>query len=118
MAEAMDPRFDRFGVLRPRHAQTGSDDLPGDRVRPPPNHCLLDIAHFQQYVLDFGRIDLLLADIDQIAGPPQYPDVATIGQTISDQAIDCPHLVGLVDQIAINPQAQPEQVSADAGVLL
>ncbi|MGH3626360.1 MAG: transposase [Sciscionella sp.] len=38
-----------------------------------------------------------------------------VAQTVSDQASDCPHLVGLVDQIATNLQARPEQVSADAG---
>jgi transposase len=38
-----------------------------------------------------------------------------VAQTVSDQASDCPHLVGLVDQITANTQARPEQVSADAG---
>ncbi len=34
---------------------------------------------------------------------------------LSNQASDCPHLVGLVEQIASNLAAVPEQVSADAG---
>ncbi|MGH3184258.1 MAG: transposase, partial [Streptosporangiaceae bacterium] len=38
-----------------------------------------------------------------------------LAQTVSDQASDCPHLVGLVDQITTNLQATPRQVSADAG---
>jgi transposase len=38
-----------------------------------------------------------------------------VAQTVSNQASDCPHLVGLVEQIATNLAADPEQVSADAG---
>jgi transposase len=38
-----------------------------------------------------------------------------VAHTVSDQASDCPHLVGLVDQIAANLAALPAQVSADAG---
>jgi transposase len=38
-----------------------------------------------------------------------------VAATVSNQASDCPHLVGLVEQIASNLQAVPEQVSADAG---
>jgi transposase len=38
-----------------------------------------------------------------------------VAETVSDQASDCPHLVKLVEQIATNLQAMPEQVSADAG---
>jgi transposase len=38
-----------------------------------------------------------------------------VAETVSAQASDCPHLVGLVEQITTNLQAVPEQVSADAG---
>ena len=38
-----------------------------------------------------------------------------VAETLSNQASDCPHLVGLVEQIASNLAAVPEQVSADAG---
>jgi transposase len=38
-----------------------------------------------------------------------------VAETVSNQASDCPHLVGLVEQIATNLAAAPEQVSADAG---
>jgi transposase len=38
-----------------------------------------------------------------------------VAQTLSNQASDCPHLVGLVDEIETNTAAVPEQVSADAG---
>src|SRR6266581_4396500 len=38
-----------------------------------------------------------------------------VAQTVSDQASDSPHLVGLVEQIANNLAAPPEQISADAG---
>ena len=38
-----------------------------------------------------------------------------VAETVSNQASDCPHLVGLVEQITTNLAAAPEQVSADAG---
>ncbi len=38
-----------------------------------------------------------------------------VAETITSQASDCPHLVGLVEQIKTNLAAVPEQVSADAG---
>jgi len=38
-----------------------------------------------------------------------------VAQTVSDQASDSPHLVGLVEPIANNLAAPPEQISADAG---
>jgi transposase len=38
-----------------------------------------------------------------------------VAQTVSDQASDCPHLVGLVEQITTHLRAAPEQISADAG---
>ena len=38
-----------------------------------------------------------------------------VAQTVSNQASDCPHLAGLVEQIATDLEALPEQVSADAG---
>src|SRR6266851_4997335 len=38
-----------------------------------------------------------------------------VAQTVSDQASDGPHLVGLVEQITTHLQAAPEQISADAG---
>jgi transposase len=38
-----------------------------------------------------------------------------VAQTVSNQASDCPHLVGLVEQIATHLAATPEQISADAG---
>src|SRR5271169_7127010 len=38
-----------------------------------------------------------------------------VAQTLSNQASDGPHLVGLVEQITTNLQTRPEEVSADAG---
>jgi transposase len=38
-----------------------------------------------------------------------------LAQTVSAQASDGPHLVGLVEQITTHLQARPEQISADAG---
>jgi transposase len=38
-----------------------------------------------------------------------------VAETVSNQASDCPHLVGLVGQIATTLAALPEQISADAG---
>ena len=38
-----------------------------------------------------------------------------VAEMVSDQASDCPHLVGLVEQITTHLQAAPEQISADAG---
>jgi transposase len=38
-----------------------------------------------------------------------------VAATVSNQASDCPHLVGLVEQITANLAAAPAQVSADAG---
>lgn len=38
-----------------------------------------------------------------------------VAETVSNQASDCPHLVGLVEQITTNLQAVPAEVSADAG---
>jgi transposase len=38
-----------------------------------------------------------------------------VAEMVSNQASDCPHLVGLVEQITTNLQAAPEQISADAG---
>jgi Transposase DDE domain len=43
------------------------------------------------------------------------PAFARAAQTVSDQGSDSPHLVGLVEQIANNLAAPPEQISADAG---
>jgi hypothetical protein len=38
-----------------------------------------------------------------------------VAETLSNQASDCPHLVGLVEQITTNLATAPEQLSADAG---
>jgi transposase len=38
-----------------------------------------------------------------------------VAETLSNQASDCPHLVGLVEQITTNLEAAPAQISADAG---
>lgn len=38
-----------------------------------------------------------------------------VAATVSNQASDCPHLVGLVEQITTNLLALPAEVSADAG---
>jgi transposase len=38
-----------------------------------------------------------------------------VAETVSNQASDCPHLAGLVEQIAANLATAPEQLSADAG---
>jgi transposase len=38
-----------------------------------------------------------------------------VAETLSNQASDCPHLVGLVEPISTTLEVAPEQISADAG---
>jgi len=95
-------------------AQAAAADKPGGRGRPgtPADKAQRNFTDPQSRIMKTG--DGFIQGFNAQAAVDATAQVI-VAATVSNQASDCPHLVGLVEQIATNLAAVPEQVSADAG---
>jgi transposase len=88
-------------------AERGGKDPPG-----PPNKAQRNFTDPQSRIMKTN--DGFIQGFNAQAAVDATAQVI-VAQSVSNQASDCPHLAPLVEQIAANLEALPEQVSADAG---